>query len=72
MKGERYERTKSDATYSKAPSSRYSTATKARRTVLNIQNLLRITIRIDFCREVFLGECAQKGGEDVEFSMQTS
>ena len=67
-----WRRTKSDATYSKRPLSRYSTATKARRTVLNIQNLLRITIRIDFCREVFLGECAQKGREGIDFCMQSS
>ena len=68
----RYRRTKNDATYSKRPLSRYSTATKARRTVLDTQNLLRIIIRIDFGRNVFLGECAQNGGEDVEVSMQTS
>ena len=68
----RYRRTKNDATYSKRPLSRYSTATKARRAVLNIQNQLRITFRIDFGRAVFLGECAQKGREDVEMSMQTS
>ena len=68
----RYKRTKNDATYSKRPSSGYSTATRARRTVLNIQNLLRITFRIEFGRSVFLGECAQKGREDGEFCMQTS
>ena len=67
-----WRRTKSDATNSKPPSSRYSTATSARRAGLSIQNLLRIIFRIDFGREVFLGECAQKGGEDVEVSMQTS
>ena len=64
--------TKGDATYSKRPLSRYSTATKARTAVLSIQNLLRIIIRIDFGREEFWGECAQNGGEDVEVSMQTS
>ena len=68
----RYRRTKSDATNSKPPSSRYSTATKARRAGLDIQNLLRIIFPIDFGRAVFLGECAQNGGEDVEMSMQTS
>ena len=70
--GERYERTKSDATNSKPPSSRYSTATKAQRAVMNIQNLLRIVFRIDSGRAVFLAGCAQRGGEDVELSMQTS
>lgn len=47
-------------------SSRYRTATKARRAVLNIQNLLRIVFRIDFGRAVFSAGCAQTGGEDVE------
>ena len=56
LKEERCERTKSDATNSKAPSSRYSTATKARRAVFDIQNLFRITICINFGREVFLAE----------------
>lgn len=67
-----WRRTKSDATYSKPPSSRYSTATSARRAGLGIQNLLRIVFRIDFGQAVFLGECAQKGREDVEFCMQSS
>lgn len=40
--------------------------------MLSIQNLLIITFRIDFGPEVFWGEGAQKGGEDVEMSMQTS
>ena len=67
-----YRCAKRDATNSKAPSSRYSTTTKARRAVLSIQNLFRIVFRIDFGRAVFLAGCAQKGGEDVEMSMQTS
>ena len=55
-----WRRTKSDATNPKPPSSRYSTATNARRAGLGIQNLLRIVFRIDFGRAVFLAECAQK------------
>ena len=46
----RYRRTKNDATYSKRPSSRYSTRTKARRAGLGIQNLFRMINRIDFGR----------------------
>ena len=72
QRGEHGRRTKSDATYSKRPLSRYSIATKARRVILSIQNLLRMMMRNDFVREVFLAGCAQKGGEDVEMSMQTS
>ena len=67
-----WRRTKSDATNSKPPSSRCSTAANARRAGLGIQNLLRIVFRIDFGRAVFLAECAQKGREDVEFCMQSS
>ena len=68
----RYRRTKSDATYSKRPLSRYSTRARTRRAVLGIQNLFRMIDCIDFGRSVFLGEGAQKGGEDVELHMQTS
>ena len=70
--GERGRRTKSDATNSERPLSRYSTTTKARRAGLSIQNLVRIVFCIDFVREVFLAGCAQNGGEDVEMSIQTS
>ena len=67
-----WRRAKTDATNSKPPSSRCSTAANARRAGLGIQNLLRIVFRIDFGRAVFLGECAQKGREEVEFCMQSS
>ncbi|KAL1707823.1 hypothetical protein EV121DRAFT_268251 [Schizophyllum commune] len=48
------------------------TAANARRAGLGIQSLLRIVFRTDFGRAVFLGECAQKGREDVELCMQSS
>ena len=68
----RYRRTKSDATYSKRPLSRYSTRARTRRAGLGIQKLFRMRNCIDFGRSVFLGEGAQKGGKEVELRMQTS
>ena len=69
---QRYRRTENDATYSKRPSSRYSTRARTRRAGLGIQNLLRMRDCIDFGWFVFLGGGAQKGGEEVELHMQTS
>ena len=68
---QRYRRTENDATYSKRPLSRYSTRARTRRAGVSIQNLFRMINCIDF-GSVFLGECAQKGREDVEFCMQSS
>ena len=67
-----YRRTKNDATYSKRTLLRYSTRARTRRAGLGIQNLFRMIDCVDFGRSVFLGEGAQKGGEEVELRMQTS